>query len=132
VSQSVYLSASYARKGEIAEIARGFRQLGFRVMSTWHDGPDVCDDVNAEDAGELAETDLSEIDVSEIFVGFTDGFHNRAGHHVELGAALMECDVVVVVGPVENHFHRHRRVTRLDDVDALWRWIGVHLVGGAS
>lgn len=123
----VYLSASYARKKEISTVVLEFRRQGYHVVSTWHDSPGMYDNANDANAGELAEGDLAELGMSNIYVGFTDGFYNRSGHHVELGAALVLCEEVYVVGPVENHFHRHRRVTRVDDIDRLWE-----LVGGVS
>jgi hypothetical protein len=120
----VYLSASYSRKREVAELAWMVRMSGYQVVSTWHDGSDESDDVGAPEAGSLAEGDLAEIRLANIYLGLSDGHPTRAGHQVELGAALVLCERVIVLGPVEHHFHRHKRVEMVGDVGQLHALLG--------
>jgi hypothetical protein len=115
----VYLSASYTRKREVAAAAAEMRLLGCSIASTWHDELDDSDDVGAENAGQLALQDLEEIRDSNVLVAFTDDHPTRAGHHTEFGGAAILGLRLVVVGPVEHHFHRLSWVERVDDVVGL-------------
>lgn len=120
----MYLSASYARKREICAVAAELRRRGHLVASTWHDAPGDSDDVGAPNAGELARQDLVEICHSDVFCAFTDGYYTRAGHQVEFGAAAVLGLRLVLVGPVEHHFHRLPGVEHFDAAADLLRSIG--------
>lgn len=100
------MSASYVRKLEVRGYADAMRSAGLEVSSTWHD--DDAGDVDVESlmAVGISIKDLLEVEASDVFVAFSDGHPTRAGHQVELGAALALGLRVVRVGPAEHHFHQ--------------------------
>jgi hypothetical protein len=122
--RGAYLSASYARRQEVQEVAAELRRRGVLVTSTWHEGPGGDDDVHAANAGDLAVGDLREIKGSAVLVAFTESHHTRAGHHAELGAAAVLGHRLVVVGPVSHHFHRLPWVEHVADSAELCDLLG--------
>lgn len=120
----VYLAAPYGSRSQVRLYADELQAAGFDVTSTWlaetHEinagtegaATSLPDDVVAAHA----ETDLIDINLSDVLVLFTSayvGVEGGGGRHVETGYALAQGKPVIVVGEPENVFHR---------------MLGVHLV----
>lgn len=97
----IYLSARYDRIDEMHEKAEQLRSLGVEVGSRWHDhGPLEAVDAAWEDWDDVANCD--------IYILCTDDPPDttpvNGGRYVELGIALAEGALVLLVGPTTNVF----------------------------
>lgn len=124
----IYLAAPYAARERVKDYAAELTRVGFTVTSSWLDEkhdikPETvgaATGLNDAQASTHVETDLRDIDRSDLLVLFTeravgvDG--SSGGRHVETGYALAIGYPVLVVGEPENIFHRStRRVTCVPD-----------------
>jgi len=107
---SVYIAAPFHRRAEMASIAAELRACGLEVVSRWHDEDTPIEaELVSERARELAERDISDINIADTFVVFTEPlasqFEHRSGHHIETGIALAWDKRVLLVGHKRNVFH---------------------------
>jgi len=133
----VYLAGPYRSRDQLRRLAAELTDLGFYVTSRWleetheinpgTEGAAVA--LSDEAVAEHAETDLTDIEISEVLVLFTAayvGAEGGGGRHVETGYALARDKRVVIVGEPENVFHRlsgvHRVTDWADAKDTLQRW----------
>lgn len=118
----VYLCAAFSRQREMLTHQALCRALGVSVQARWlYAAPDNPDDPSAmgESARECLE-DIASVDALLAFSEPRQSGYWTGGRHVEIGYALALRKRVVVIGPVENVFHAHPSVTRVDSLlDAL-------------
>ena len=122
-STRVYLSSDFSRRSEMRAVADALRRHGHLVTSSWQD-QSGGDDLDAPGAGLLAGHDLAEVRQCEVFVAYTTGQKARGGRHAEMGAAAVLGKRLILVGPVEHHFHRLPQVERVDTTAAMIRAVG--------
>lgn len=129
--RKIYLATRYSSNPEMRVVRDMLHSLGFYVTSRWIDlHLDATGDpqLNAsftpeflttspELAEPFAQIDLEDIDAADTVISFT--YHNgggKGGRHVEFGYALKACKRMIVIGPRENVFHTHERVTQFDNM----------------
>lgn len=112
----VYLAGRFSRQAEFRTYRDELQRIGITVTSRWIDGHGDAAKIAAGDehftdeelAGFAAE-DLADIERSDLMVAFTetpDAGYMSGGRHVEYGYALALGKSLVIVGPMENVFHR--------------------------
>ena len=119
----IYLSAAYARRNEIADIAAKLRRMGHTVTSTWHDAPEEPMDATTEQKREWCSRDFWEIDGATILVAFTDGDTRYPGgmRHVEWGYAhAKRCLLYLVAKP--DHIGHAVKDTAFDSTATFLEW----------
>ena len=122
----VYLAARFSRKNEIAKLVPTFGKYGISVGSRWlHEtaSPDVTlSDFTPEDLRDIAEVDLEDIEMCDVFVFFSEDpliETPRGGRHVEFGFALAFGKRIAVIGPQENIFHYLPQVVHYSDLKSF-------------
>ena len=110
----VYIAADFGRVDEADALGRLIEQLdGVRVVSRWHQRPNVVESASAARIGGpmdeiIARTsalrNLEDIDASDVFIVLTSGTTARGGRHFETGYAVARRKPIVVIGPVEHAF----------------------------
>lgn len=125
----IYLAARYSRREELCGYRDQLRALGHHVQARWLDGEHQISDsgtpignqgealVEGDDGGTSAEAcalrakfaqdDWEDVNAAEVVICFTEpprSNASRGGRHVELGIALANRALVVVVGYRENIF----------------------------
>lgn len=131
----IYLAASYIRRDEMRDIAARLVHLGHIVVSRWlwinPSSPDdgvTCPDESISRTA--AEQDLWDIEVSDIFICFTDGCPSRGGRNCETGYAMALGKRVMIVGQRENIFHFSELVEWYPNLDHLFDTFCVEVLGG--
>lgn len=124
-----YLAAQYARRDELREYARELRALGHEVSSRWlRERGDLSGDLTESAAlyQERAERDLTDIDLAQTLVYFTEdpavGI-KRGGRHVEAGYALGRGKNLYIVGPRENIFCYSQHPRHFTDWKTFITWL---------
>ena len=111
----LYLAARFSRREELRGYARRLREVGYIVDCAWlsdqASGTNCLDyeRLSEEQARCVAIQDCADIREADAVLLFTDGSaspYSRGGHHFEAGYAQGLGKPVVVVGPLENVFHR--------------------------
>jgi nucleoside 2-deoxyribosyltransferase len=122
-----YIAAPYGARAQARRYSDELANAGITPTCTWvygsrdlvagtvHAAPALTD----RQADEFAKGDLSEIDEADVLILLTDsaarveaGGSSSGGRHLETGYALAKRKLVVVVGDVENIFHRSSMVLR--------------------
>lgn len=118
----VYLCAAFSRQAEMQTYAAVLRGYGLLVVARWlHASPDdqTSPVLQRAAAIECCE-DLAQVDTVIAFSEPQGSGYWSGGRHAEIGYALALRRPVILVGPVENVFHRHPGVTQVSSlVDAL-------------
>lgn len=112
---SVYLSSRFERRSELNGYRSELEAAGVEVTSRWltDPTPELTDDAWQV----LARKDVEDIRRAEGLVLFAEPDRPGAGgRHVEFGIALGLGKRLLVVGAVENLFHR------LQSVDVVGTW----------
>lgn len=123
-----FLSSRYSRKDELIKLRDKLEQMGHDVTSRWldtnweerdeHWEPSVAPPEYRE---KYAQIDLQDVSYCDCLVCFTDPpgqGGRRGGKHVEFGYAMGLGKKVIIVGPRENIFHCHPKVTYYIDVES--------------
>ena len=100
-SGGIYLAAAFRRKAEIAKYAATLRQMGFAIVSTWHDRLDDesdTEEASHEDLRKFAILDLDDLHQADQFILF-NGVGRRGGRLVEFGYAVAYQLDIMIVGP---------------------------------
>jgi nucleoside 2-deoxyribosyltransferase len=115
---SVYLCAAFARQSAMRDVRSLLSGSGIGVTARWLDLPAAAP-TSIEAQAAIADVCLEDIHAADALIAFTEDVgsaYYTGGRHVEVGIALAAAVPVYVVGPVENVFHCHARVTRCRDV----------------
>ena len=121
----IYLSAAYARRNEIAELAFRLRNLGADVVSTWHDGSAENEHKMLDhQRGQAAAKDLCEVQRCDVLLALTDAMTpdldlSGGMRHVEFGTAWAIGKRIWRVGPADHIGHNLPGVFVLATVEAL-------------
>lgn len=113
----VYLAGPYGSRDKLRRYASELKDAEIECMSSWLE---ETHEINAGTQGAAialadevvaahAETDLIDINLSDVLVLFTSsyvGVEGGGGRHVETGYAIARSMPVIVVGEPENVFHR--------------------------
>lgn len=125
----IYLASRYSRREELCSYRDQLRALGHHVQARWLDGEHQISDsgtpignqgealVEGDGGGTSAEAcalrskfaqdDWEDVNAAEVVICFTEpprSSASRGGRHVELGIALANRALVVVIGYRENIF----------------------------
>lgn len=132
-----YLAAPYAAREQIRSRARDLVTIGVDVTSSWLledteinagtvGAAPAVDPMSADAHVEMAIDDVKRSDVLVLFtesaVDVDPELCRSGGRHVETGIALAVDKPILVVGEVENIFHRSRRVERVPDWLSAIAW----------
>lgn len=108
----VYLAAKFARRDEMRMMARWMELLGYVVTSRWLEVEE--DQLHSPHGPEWATNDVEDVLAADVLVFLSEpegsAGAGRGGRHVEFGVALGAGKKIIVVGQIENIFHRHPRV----------------------
>jgi hypothetical protein len=115
MKRTAYLAAPYSARPVAARLAGDLEQIGYTVVSSWHQGAPPPSDVvptpdQLRDAAARCLTDLRRADVLVLLTWDVAGGLpllgiDSGGRHVETGYALALAKDVHVVGGPENVFH---------------------------
>ena len=132
----IYLAARFHWKNRLREFRKDLEELGHIVTSSWLDTPWEDDGSSKwmttaappDAREEWAIKDITDIEMSHVFIYFSEGTPARGGCHVEFGYALamyvnVQLEGVWIVGPQENVFHYHPSVKQFDDWDAMLNFL---------
>lgn len=114
----IYLCAAFGRQAEMRHYRTTLQRDGYTVTSRWIDMPAVAPTDPAAQ-GDIAEVCLIDVARADALIAYTEpvgSAYFTGGRHVEVGIALAWGMPVYVIGPVENVFHCHPRVTRCTDL----------------
>ncbi len=110
----VYIAADFGRVDEAEALGRLIERLdGLRVVSRWHQRPNVIESASSTRMGGPTGTDvaraaahrnLDDICGCDLFLVLTTGTTARGGRHFETGYALAHNKPIIVVGPIEHAF----------------------------
>lgn len=105
----IYLAAAFLRYPEMQAYRDQLHARGHVVTARWVDGTEP-DDGNlmsgpSGDLGQFAVMDLTDIQLAECMISFTDGARARGGRHAEFGYGYAIGLRMMVVGPREHIFH---------------------------
>ena len=104
-------------------VATALTHAGHIVTSSWIE--QTKDEIDSDEAPQLAERDLEEIRESDVLVHYAEKAGTpgaaRGGRFVEWGMAAACGLRLIVVGPVENIFHRLARVEQVGTTAAMLR-----------
>lgn len=132
----LYLAGAYCARDALRDVADHLDAAGHTVTARWlqathaiHSGTEgAAVDQSDGYAQTHVDEDFADIDAADVLVLFTAGFiaadlgvqgNLRAGgRHIETGYALAKGKPVIVVGEVENIFHRGACLV-VDDVEGL-------------
>lgn len=113
---SVYLSSRFERRAELSAYSDDLARLGVEVTSRWVAAPTDPNGLTDDAWRELARKDVEDIRRADALVLFTEpGRAGAGGRHVEFGVALGLGKRLLVVGGVENLFHRLENVQVVPD-----------------
>ena len=118
---AVYLGGAWGERDSIAEEAKKWREAGFIVESTWHDGEPN------DNLKEAAIKDIEDLHGANVLVYYTDG-NGAGGRDVEFGIALRSGQGLVVVGESENVFHFLDLVIRADTTEEATELTKLHWI----
>jgi hypothetical protein len=108
----VYLAAKFDRREEMLRVYTWLCSLGYVVTSRWLTIEE--DQLMSPDGPKWAVNDVEDVLSSDVLVFFAEPTGavgaGRGGRHVEFGVALATGKEIIVVGKIENIFHRHPRV----------------------
>lgn len=117
----VYLAAKFSRRDEMREVAAWLGSLGYVVTSRWLQVEE--DMLNSPEGPQWAAGDVEDVLNSDVVVFFSEAVGapgaERGGRHVEFGVGVAAGKKLIVVGHVENIFHRHPRVVLVEG------WTGI-------
>ena len=113
---NIYLAARYSRIDEMKYYKRELEELGHHVTSRWVDDEEGTERhvrsemllQNLEQANNVAQEDLTDIDYCSLFVLFTEPERvlTRGGRHFETAyAAFVAGAECFLIGARENVFH---------------------------
>lgn len=137
---NVYLSASYPRADEMNGCKSVLQEVGYTIVSTWHDSARSEVGVTDVTIGELqsipehckqfAIRDLDDLRRADVFFMFTGDEKSSGGRHTELGLAMGLDNIkgIVIIGPRENVFHCLDGFMVFPD----WKIFCVHLFRGLA
>lgn len=108
--KSVYVAAPFAWRAEAISAARILTERGFRSTARWHSSPGVDPRTDGAGSRKAAEEDVEDVLAAQVLLVLTDERPIGAGHHVELGLAIVARRVdptrkIVVAGPTKSVFH---------------------------
>lgn len=117
----VYLAACFRRRDELRDVRFWLVCHGHEVTSRWLEVEE--DQLHSADGPAWAQADVIDVLAADALVFFAEApgapGAGRGGRHVEFGMALVAGKRLIVVGEVENIFHRHPHVTVVRDVDGV-------------
>ncbi len=106
----IYLIARKGRQAELCRRADELEAAGHEITSAWVRGDDKDDgDCTTAELLDRAAQNLDDIDRCDCCLAFGEppgSPYDRGGRHVELGYALAQRKRCLVVGYLENVFHR--------------------------
>jgi nucleoside 2-deoxyribosyltransferase len=120
----IYLAAPYARREQMKAHRGRLHDAGHEVVSSWIDLTIEETHATPYELGEMARTDLAEIDDCDTLVLFAGETTKSHGRQVEFGYALAKEKQLFLVGPPENIFHvlpHVFTVRTLDELIAVWK-----------
>jgi len=142
-----YIAADYARRAEVAQMARQLEdELEMTSHTNWitpkaaYNDDATGDAMDAEhQAGAVAASvqDFNDIQASSFFIQLSTGEPHRGGRTAELGVAIAMAEGysgrhIILVGPREHVFHFHPAVTQVPSFLALRFWLAGYLAGYAE
>lgn len=125
----VYLASRFDNRDLLRACAEELEETGnIKVTSRWvmqddyEVDNDALNDPENVRAHRIAEDDLSDIRAADLLIYFSAPEQGvRGGRHVEFGFALGLGRPIVVVGALENVFHRSAGVARYDTWDEAYK-----------
>lgn len=110
----IYVAASWSRqKTDAQALADILTKMGHTITSGWLKAADGADQAIE------AENDYNDVMRAEALVCITGDTESKGGRHTELGLALALQKRVYIVGPREQVFHHHPRVTVFATVEEM-------------
>jgi len=91
----VYIAASYPRYNEAHELGIKLEEMGFEVISYWHQGEEKI--ANYKSA-QRAMGDLFAIQQCDLFIELIGDEESKGGRHCELGMALAWNMKIILIG----------------------------------
>jgi hypothetical protein len=132
---SVYIAARGEDQALAAQVRAQLSLAGVGCTARWID-QSLANESHAE--AQMDIDDVRRADVLVLLKPKASHRHTTGGHHVETGIALERGMPVVLLGEVENVFHRHNDVSVLPfpeshrDVSAMVDVIKGLIVGGVA
>ena len=119
----IYIAASYTRIKEAKFLGEALEEIGFIVVSNWHQDHD--DPVDADYlSGSRAIRDQYAIESCNLFVELIGDEGSRGGRHCELGMALAWNKKIILIGEPDGCvFQNLPWLPRMKDVEEFLRKI---------
>ena len=113
----IYLSSRYSRQKELRKYAKYLEEEGNIITSSWlySEGDESVE--TEENIKKSAYKNLSDILYADFVLCFSeepDNPYGRGGRHIETGYSLGKGIPVIVIGPVENSFHRLNEIKHFE------------------
>jgi hypothetical protein len=114
----LYLAAPYAAREATAAAAVRLRAAGWTITSTWHDLPEVDQDMATDyELSNAARQCCEEIAEAEALMLFASDDTSTFGRHVEFGYALAKDKKLFLVGICESIFQYLPAVFQVGTLD---------------